>query len=271
MSFLESVFLGIIQGITEFLPVSSSGHLAIAKHFFSLSQVPLLYDILLHLATLLAVCLVYRKTIWRLICVACRFVVRKTTEADRGDLFFILAILVATLCTGILGVLLKDVVKQIPVYIIPIFFIITGIVLLLSDKIVENKHTDTHIHIRSAIIVGIVQGLAVFPGISRSGSTISAGLFSNIKRSSILEFSFILSIPAILGALVLELVDMNATDFTMLVPLPHLIVGFIVSFCTGLFALKIVAKLFQKARLRLFSFYLIPLGLILSVYFIWIA
>lgn len=265
MSFLESFFLGAIQGLAEFLPISSSGHLAVAKEFLNLSEVPLLYDIILHLATLLAVVLVYHKTIWRLITVAVRFVFRKTDESDKEDLRFILAIIVATFFTGLLGILLKDVVENLHVKYISLLFVVTGFVLLFSDKIAENKNRDNTIKLRSAVIVGVVQGIAVFPGISRSGSTMAAGLFSGISRNKVAEFSFILSIPAILGALVLQLVGsetlkMNVTPF-------QLAIGFLTAFVTGVISLKLLTELLKKAKTKIFSFYLIPMGIILFCYF----
>lgn len=265
MSFLESFFLGVLQGVAEFLPISSSGHLAVAKAFLSLSDVSILYDVILHLATLCAILVVYRKTIWRLLCVTGRFIVRKSTTSDKTDLSFILAIIVATFITGVLGFLLKDLVENLPVKIIAILFIVTGILLLLADKTQKSENSKDTISLKSACIVGLVQGLAVLPGISRSGSTISAGLFSGIKRSVVAEFSFILSIPAILGALILELFTENI--YTLNVGFAELATGFITAFVVGLISLKLLTHLLKKANLKVFSFYLIPLGIILFCYF----
>ena len=153
-------------------------------------------------------------------------------------------------------------------------FIVTGILLLVCDKFAENKtavasvaveNKNTTIKLRSAVIVGIVQGLAVFPGISRSGSTISAGLLCGIRRSHIAEFSFILSIPSILGAFILDLVGSRTVPLN--VGIGELAVGFIAALLTGIISLKLLTKLLQKAKLKVFSFYLIPLGIILFCYF----
>ncbi|MEL3907803.1 MAG: undecaprenyl-diphosphate phosphatase [Treponemataceae bacterium] len=269
MSFLESFFLGAIQGLAEFLPISSSGHLAVAKEFLSLSEVPLLYDVILHIATLLAVVIVYRKTIWRLITVAVRFVFGKTDESDKADLNFILAIIVATFFTGVIGLLLKDVVENLHVKYVSLLFIVTGIILLLSDKIAENKNEDSTIKLRSAVVVGVVQGIAVFPGISRSGSTVATGLFSGISRNRVAEFSFILSIPAILGALVLQLFGNETVNLN--VGLCQLAVGFLTALVMGIISLKLLTELLKKAKTKIFSFYLIPLGIILFCYFNFLA
>lgn len=264
MSFLESFLLGAVQGLAEFLPISSSGHLAVAKVLLNLDDVPLLYDVILHFATLLAIILVYRKTIWRLLCVTGRFIIRKNTPNDKSDLKFILAVIIATFCTGIIGVLLKDIVENLSVKIVSLLFIVTGVLLLFCDRIGEVKNTNSDISIKSALIVGVVQGIAVFPGISRSGSTISAGLFSNISRERVAEFSFILSIPAILGALVLEL--FGNSQAVLNVGIEQLCLGFVTAFVIGVISLKLLTKLLQKARLKVFSFYLIPLGCVLFCY-----
>ena len=274
MGFIESFFLGVLQGIAEFLPISSSGHLAVAKELLHLRDVPMFYDIILHIATLLAIFIVYWKTIWRLITTAVRFIFRKTTEADKSDLNFIAAVLIATCFTAVIGFALKDLVENLPVKIISLLFIVTGILLLVCDKFAENKtavasvaveNKNTTIKLRSAVIVGIVQGLAVFPGISRSGSTISAGLLCGIRRSRIAEFSFILSIPSILGAFILDLVGSRTVPLN--VGIGELAVGFIAALLTGIISLKLLTKLLQKAKLKVFSFYLIPLGIILFCYF----
>ena len=274
MGFIESFFLGVLQGIAEFLPISSSGHLAVAKELLHLRDVPMFYDIILHIATLLAIFIVYWKTIWRLITTAVRFIFRKTTEADKSDLNFIAAVLIATCFTAVIGFALKDLVENLPVKIISLLFIVTGILLLVCDKFAENKtavasvaveNKNTTIKLRSAVIVGIVQGLAVFPGISRSGSTISAGLLCGIRRSRIAEFSFILSIPSILGAFILDLVGSHSVPLN--VGIGELAVGFIAALLTGIISLKLLTKLLKKAKLKVFSFYLIPLGIILFCYF----
>ena len=141
MSIFEAIILGAVQGLAEFLPISSSGHLAIVEYFFKQEDLPILFDILLHVATLAAVCTVFAKRIAGLFSVLGRFIIRKSKPEDKDDLMMIAAIIVATAVTGVIGLLLKDWVKTIDIRLIPIFFIITGLLLIASSKIKHNKHS----------------------------------------------------------------------------------------------------------------------------------
>lgn len=263
MTILQAIILGAIQGLAEFLPISSSGHLAIAEYFFKQEDLPILFDILLHLATLAAVCTVFAKKIGRLFCVLGRWCTRKSKPEDSADLKMILAIIIATAITGIFGIVLKNWVKNIDVRIIPIFFIVTGIVLILSSYIKPKKKLKTPSLI-SALIVGAAQGIGVIPGISRSGSTISASLFTGIDRETAGEFSFLLSIPAILAAFILEV---KSADTLLAGASPSaLLAGMITAFVVGFFSLKFLLGLVKKGKLMYFAFYLIPVGIGLSIY-----
>lgn len=264
MTILQAIILGAIQGLAEFLPISSSGHLAIAEYFFKQNDLPILFDILLHLATLAAVCTVFAKKIGRLFCVLGRWCMRKSKPEDADDLKMILAIIIATAITGVLGIALKHWVKNIDVRVIPFFFIITGIALILSSYIKPKKQFKTPALI-SALIVGTAQGIGVIPGISRSGSTISAALFAGIDRETAGEFSFLLSIPAILAAFILELKSAD-TLFTG-VSFSALSAGMITAFIVGFFSLKFLLGLVKRGKLMYFAFYLIPVGIGLSIYF----
>ncbi len=269
MTLFQSIILGLIQGLAEFLPVSSSGHLLLAQKLFSLEEVPILFDIILHLATLLAVLLVFRKTIWRLLCVLCRFFIRKTTSEDSFDLSMILAIITGTAVTAVFGLILNRFIPDLPVQAVFTGFLITAFVLILSSVYSRKKHTSAiqenkKITWYQAAITGLAQGIGVLPGISRSGSTISAALFCNIDRETAGTFSFLLSIPAILGAFILELKDLDTLSSTVQ-PLP-LIAGCLAAFLSGLFALKILLKLIKKGRLEYFAFYLIPLAIICFIF-----
>ncbi len=264
MNILEAIILGAIQGLAEFLPISSSGHLRIAEHFFTTGTVPILFDILLHLATLAAVCTVFAKKIGHLFCVLGRFIIRKSKEEDKNDLKMILAIIIATIVTGIIGFLLKDWVKGIDIRVIPACFVITGIALILSAKIKPKKQSE-NLSIVSALIIGFAQGIGVVPGISRSGSTISAGLFSGLDRKTAGEFSFLLSIPAILAAFILEM--QSADKLSTSVSPMALIAGMLTAFIVGYFSLKFLLNLIKKGKLAYFAYYLIPVGIIFFTYF----
>lgn len=261
MSTIQSVVLGLVQGVTEFLPVSSSGHLAVLQKIFGLENVPLLYDILLHVSTLLVVFIIFRKTIFRLLEVFFRFCTGRKKPGDEESLKMIWAVLVATLVTGVMGILAgKYLMDDYPIKIVGAGFIVTAILLFLTSlkksPVTEEKKSPTIIQ---GLITGFAQGVGVLPGISRSGSTISAALYSGVNREVAGEFSFILSIPAILGALILELKD--ADNMLQEINILPLAAGIISAFVSGFFALKFLMYLIKKGRLFYFAFYLVPLGL----------
>lgn len=284
MNILEAFILGIIQGISEFLPISSSGHLSIFSEFMDLSNVPILFDILLHVATLFSVLIVFRKKISGLIVSLCKFISwhadkkgRKTagTEGDAGtqeipdenvvnDVRTILALITATLATGITGFILKDYAETLKPVFISVLFIITGILLVLSERIKHKNPTET-VNYRQALVIGLAQGIGVLPGLSRSGVTISAALCSGVKRTSAGEFSFLLSIPAIVAAFIFEVKDADTLMGT--VPLSSLAAGMVSAFTAGLLSLKFLLHLIKRGKLSWFACYLIPAGLILTVYF----
>jgi undecaprenyl-diphosphatase len=264
MTILQAIILGSIQGLAEFLPISSSGHLAIAAHFLGQSEAPLLFDILLHLATLGAVCLVFRSTIGRLIAAAWRFVIRKNSPEDRSSLALILALMVATAFTGIIGFAIKDFVANISLFWVSCCLAITGVVLLASSLVKPKNPVQTP-GLLQALWVGIAQGIGVIPGISRSGSTISASLFSGLDRKAAGEFSFLLSIPAILAAFMLELKDADTLAGT--VSVTSLGAGMLSAFLVGYLALKFLIGLINRGKLGWFAAYLIPAGISLAIWF----
>ena len=135
MTIIQAILLGAVQGVAEFLPISSSGHLAVAEYFLGHTDVPIIFDILLHIATLGAVCIVFYKQIWRLLTVLGRVIIRKNTIEDSGDLKLIGALLISTIVTGVIGIVLKDIVQAKNMLFIAVCFIITGIVLFLSAKL----------------------------------------------------------------------------------------------------------------------------------------
>lgn len=264
MTVLQSIVLGAIQGVAEFLPISSSGHLAITSHFMNLSEVPLLFDILLHVSSLLAVVLVFRTRIWELFCVLGRFLIRKPRIEDARDQKMILSLILATVVTGVIGFTIKDVVKTIAPFYIACGFVVTGFVLFFSGRYVSSKPPKEP-GILQGLIIGVAQGIGVIPGISRSGSTISASLFCGVDRKTAGEFSFLLSIPAILAAFIFELKDADTLLGT--VSPFSLLAGMITAFVVGYLSLKFLLSLIKKGRLGLFAFYLIPAGIFFAVYF----
>ena len=259
MTLFESIFLGALQGITEFLPISSSGHLVIAKHLLDLGEIPLLFDILLHVATLCAVVLVFRSRLKSLLATLWRLASGKKTEKDNENIRLIIAVAVATVCTAGIGLLFARLNIRENTVLVSVLFIVTGVILLCTIFMKGEKGYQ-EIGLKEGIAVGISQGLGVLPGISRSGITISAALALGIKREKVGEFSFILSIPAILGALALE--AGNSGDLASAVSPLSIVCGIAAAFAVGLISIILLLKLIRSRKIFIFSFYLIPLGIV---------
>lgn len=271
MTILQGIILGLLQGVAEFLPVSSSGHLAVAKELFGLNC-PLLFDVFLHLATLLAVVLFFRQKIVDLIVAFFGLLMRKKNltaqeSAKRAqDGHYILAVILATVVTGAIGVLTSKLLDddKISVKVVCAGFVFTAL-LLISSSIVAKRHTSKQATTGSpswkqALLIGFAQGIGTLPGISRSGSTISASLFCGVDRQTAGEFSFIVSIPAVLGAFILEVKDIGeVAESVGFVPV---LVGCVAAFVSGLCALSWLMRLVKKGKLEWFALYLIPLGVL---------
>jgi undecaprenyl-diphosphatase len=264
MTVIQAILLGAIQGIAEFLPISSSGHLAIAEELLDLAEVPLLFDILLHVATLASVCIVFRERIAELFCVLGRFLSRKSLEADHNDQTVIFSLLIATAMTGVVGLVIKDRVEAFTPFMISICLVITGVLLFVSGRFKPKTPREVP-GVAQGIIIGLAQGIGVTPGISRSGATISASLLSGVNRKAAGEFSFLLSIPAILAAFILELKDADTLSGTVsAVPLA---VGMLTAFAVGYVSLKFLLGLINRGRLGWFALYLVPAGIALAIHF----
>ena len=290
MSLLQAILMGLLQGITEFLPVSSSGHLAIFKYIFHVNtETGLLFDTLLHLATLIAVCVVYWKTVRRLIVAAVQLIAgvitnlriwlssRKSAEKapyvnlmDDAYKKFVVLILITTIPTGIIGLLLKPVIeKASQSLLVPgICLVITAIILLVSDtgrvgkkKIKRAKYSD-------AVLIGAAQGAATLPGISRSGTTIAACLLLGFDRAFAVQYSFLASIPAILGANLLELKDLDlATVSSSMIGI--YIAGMIVAGVVGYICIKAMILIVKSKKFSYFAYYCAIVGVLcIGFYFI---
>lgn len=273
MSVVEGILLGLLQGVAEFLPISSSGHLALAQELFDLDDVPLLFDIMLHLATLGAVLLFFRRKIWSLLKVAGRWLARRSLPEDNADVRTIVALLLGTAVTGVFGIVLSDLVEDYSEELICVGFFITAGLLIFSDAVEERRRkkllesgSDGLVTTRSGVRplqglgIGLAQGIGVLPGISRSGSTIAGALLCGVDREQAGEFSFLLSIPAILGAFVLELDDLDAIGDS--VGVAPVVAGCVAAFVAGIFALSVLMKIVRKGKLEWFALYLIPAGIL---------
>ena len=259
LTLLDSIILGAIQGVSEFLPVSSSGHLIVARKFLHIKQVAPLYDVILHVATLLVVIVMFHKTIWRLIKVVGKLITGKIKSDDIPDLRFIVSIIIASIVTVPFGVIISKYEIQNYPRTVCILFIVTGILLIIASLYRGNRDYED-LKLSDGFVIGLYQGLGVLPGISRSGATISGCLMLKMDRKEAGEYSFILSIPAIVGALIFELKD--AEVLTQTVPPIVIAVGVLSAVIVGFVSLAILMKMIKHGKLHYFSAYLIPLGMI---------
>lgn len=237
-------FLGLLQGLTEFLPVSSSGHLILFSHIFGIEE-NLFVSILLHVATLFSVVVVFRKEIFYIVCHPF------STQTTNLALSTIIS------CTIVL-ILLPIVKLSFSGKWLGFCFLISSLFLFLSDK----RQTKVGMfNTKIASIMGIAQGLAVFPGISRSGTTISAGVMFGGERESASKFSFLMSIPIILASLVMEFFELDKQGFPN-IPIVALIISFLTAFVVGILSIKLMLKITQKSNLKCFSLYLIFISVV---------
>ena len=259
MTVLQAVILGALQGATEFLPVSSSGHLVLMKNLLHLSEIPPLFDVLLHISTLVVVCIVFRRKIAAIAASLFRGAAKRKIAGDRDNIKLFFIIVIATVLTVILGYAISFLHVEKNPKIVSILFIATAGV-LIGTRFVQGQRGYAEIGVKEGLFVGFAQGLGVFPGISRSGITISASLYSGLSREKAGEFSFLISVPAIIGAFILTLRD--AETLGALVGAGVLAVGIITSFIVGFLSLLLLLRLIRKGSLYFFAFYLVPLGII---------
>jgi undecaprenyl-diphosphatase len=264
MTFLQSIALGVLQGITEFLPVSSSGHLVLSRQLMELAEVPILFDVLLHVATLFVVLIVFRDRVGRIILALARTVIVRRNEEDRENLHLLAIIIVSTIFTGAIGYGIDSLEMMPGPKFVSIFFLVTAAILLATRPLQGTINYGT-IGLKQGVWTGIGQGLGVLPGISRAGITISAALMSGMDREKAGEYSFLISIPAILGALMLKLGE--SEELLVAISPQVLAAGFISSFIVGLISLLILLRIVRRGKLYLFSIYLIPLGIAGLIFF----
>lgn len=288
MSLLEAILMGIIQGVTEFLPVSSSGHLALFKILFSVEDVGLLFDVILHLGTLIAIFAVYYKDIWKMIvagfsiigdvCKNIGIFFKNITHKTKGGYHhvicngyrkFAMLVIVSTIPTGVIGVLASDLIEQASkLLIVPgICLIMTAILLLLADHCKGGEKMPKQVTYSNAFIIGIAQGVATLPGLSRSGTTITACLLSGFNRKFAVKYSFIMSIPAVLGSLVFELSDLAAVSFTS-TEIMYYLIGMVVAAVVGYICIKTMLYVVRQKKFTGFAVYCLIVGAIsVGVYF----
>ena len=273
MTYLQAVILGLVQGLAEFLPISSSGHLALLENFFGISEENMLFfTVLLHFGTLIAVFVVFWKDIWELlqelVLTIKDLIGRKGLRLDERPVRKLgVMIIVSCIPTAIIGFVFGDLFEGIyskPV-LIAVMLIITGFLLIAAETWGGGNRTAENLNYRNSIFIGIVQGLAIIPGISRSGSTLFASLLCKLDRDFAVKFVFLISIPTILGSLILELPD-GIREGLHGEPVGPVIVGVIVAFLSGLFAVKVMLKVVSNKKLKYFSYYLFVVAAAVIIY-----
>ena len=260
MTLFEAILLGIVQGLTEFLPVSSSGHLELGKALLGDTSIPqesMMFTVVVHFATALATLVVYRSEVAR---IAGGLMQRKNNEEFK----FSMKILLSMIPAAAIGVIFADELELLfdkQIVLVGVMLWVTGILLMIADR---AKNTNKDVTFGHSIIIGIAQAIAILPGISRSGATISTSVLLGVDRSKAASFSFLMVVPLILGKIAKDLIDgglhINGDQIGLL------IAGFIAAFVTGLFACQWMIKLVRNAQLKYFSYYCFVVGSAAIVY-----
>lgn len=256
MGFWEALILGIVQGLTEFLPVSSSGHLELGKAIFgddSLPEESLLFTVVVHAATALSTVVIFRKDILQILKGLFQF--KRNEESE-----FSVKIIISMIPAALIGILFDEQIEALfsrNILLVGGMLIFTGLLLFLADK---AKNTSKDVTFKNAFIIGLSQAVAILPGISRSGATISTSVLLGIDRDKAARFSFLMVVPLILGKIAKDILDGALTaDFVNSMPL---VVGFTGAFVAGLIACKWMISLVRNAQLRYFSYYCFVVGFI---------
>ncbi|MFD1850054.1 undecaprenyl-diphosphate phosphatase [Oceanobacillus bengalensis] len=258
---IEYLILGLVQGITEPIPISSSGHIVIFREIFGVETDGLTFEIFVNFASLLAILIIYRHDIIRLIKNGYLYLFKKE-ETAKSDFQFIIYLVVATIPVGIVGVLFGDAIGKAlgqPV-VVGYTLLITAVAIWMIRNL-RGRKSDGDLSMKDAMIVGLAQCVAVTPGISRSGSTIVASMLVGMKQETALRFSFLLYIPVSLGTTILEVPDMVRSDAFQATLVPN-IVAFIAAFIATYFALKWFMNIMAKGNLKYFSYYCVVVGLL---------
>lgn len=272
MTTLNAVILGVIQGLTEFLPISSSGHLVIAQQLMGIKEHALAFDIVIHIATLLAVLCYFWKDVCAMTIETIRWLTRfifskehtlsfdDLPNAHKGFL-----ILVASVPTGIMGVAFVDLFEAMfsSIFLVGVTWVVVGVFLIESRKFKRGTKTLTEMSIRDALLVGVLQGVAIVPGISRSAATILIALYLGYAATDAAEFSFLISIPAVLGAIVVK----GKESFMLAQQAPGpLWAGFLSSGIVGFLVIFVLLDIIRRGKFHAFGYYSFFVGLAVSFY-----
>lgn len=261
MDIMNAIILGMIQGLTEFLPISSSAHLVIAEKLLGFDGDGIFFEILLHCATLLSVLIYFRKKI-KLLCLSALGIISNNYRIQYYDNKEIIwGIVIGTVPTALIGFYFNDYIDTIfnNVTLVGYSLIVTSMVLLISDYSRPRGKVSS----LKAFIIGVSQGLSVIPGISRSGITISTSIMLNIKREEAAEFSFLLSIPSIIGALILKYKEV---EFISMSTLKYYIISAFIAFFVGLLSIYIVVSIVKYAKFKYFALYCLIIGIYTTIW-----
>lgn len=261
MSILQSVILGIVQGIGEFLPISSSAHLILVPYIFNWGEHSLAFDVALHFGTLIAVLVIYFKEWWKLFVGACNKVIHKENSFNNKMFWFLVF---ATIPGAVIGKLFEDPIENFlrsNYFLIAISLAVMGVLIYIGDKWAAKKYKGKEtefekLTLKQTFIIGLSQALAVIPGFSRSGTTILTARLMGVSRSAAAKFTFLLSVPIICGAALLKLPDMIA-GFSM-----ELIIGIVVSAIVGIISIKFLLKYIKTHDFAVFAYYRVIIAII---------
>ncbi len=254
MDILLAALLGLVQGLTEFLPVSSSGHLVVFQNWLQEEHTPIVFDLVLHIGTLGAIILRWREDLLKLI-------VSVFTRPFAPESRLALWIVLGSVPTALIGILFEDLFEQIfhtPKMVASAFFV-TGSFLFATQYLSKGERDEGAITWKDALLIGTAQGLAITPGISRSGSTIAVAMLLGLKSESATKYSFLLSIPAILGGFILKMDELTTFHSSAH---QSLLVGLVVSFVSGVFALQLLEKVVNTGNFWKFAYYLWTIAIV---------
>lgn len=268
MTIIQSIILGILQGVGEFLPISSSAHLILIPYLLGWEESSMAFDIALHFGTLLAVLVIYFKEWWNLFIGAIKNVnsKKKTTE---GKMFWYLV--VATIPAALVGFLLDDIIENVfrgKIWLIALFLALMGVFIYAGDRWASKHYKKKEVSfekitLKQAFLVGCSQAFAVFPGFSRSGTTILAGRLMGLSKEAITKFTFLLSVPIIAGAAILKIGDLALTR--------EVLIGVVTSFVVGVISIKFLLSYIKKHDFSVFAFYRIIIAIIIYIKLIWFS
>ncbi len=266
MDILQSFLLGLLQGLTEFLPISSSGHLALGKYFLGENnEAGLTFEIVVHFGTLCSILIYYRTLLADILKSGIGFLASPKQKKDHPQVKTILFILVSMIPASVVGFTLKDKVETVfdSPFLVSVMLIVTGIILFITKFAKEKEGKVT---LGRSFIIGVAQAFAMIPGISRSGSTISTALYFGVKREEAANFSFLMVIPVIGGAMLLQILDLMEAGVDS-VQIQSLVVGFLTAFISGYYALKYLIVILKKKGFHYFAYYCWLIGGAGLIYF----